>query len=102
MEEAVRVMQLKPLMRTAIRLVKGLEINQTADRFDLAVFSIISWFKANTPPPPSPLCTQWLLLVSSQSGSGDVGCVCGRGGGGPLAKLMAICGVLFRVNGGVD
>jgi len=52
MEEAVRVMQLKPLMRTAIRLVKGLEINQTADRFDLAVFSIISWFKANTPPPP--------------------------------------------------
>jgi len=51
MEEAVRVMQLKPLMRTAIRLVKGLEINQTADRFDLAVFSIISWFKVRESYP---------------------------------------------------
>lgn len=45
MEEAIHLMHLSRLTRTAVKLIKGIQIVQTAEKFDLAVFSVISWFK---------------------------------------------------------
>ncbi|EFJ43590.1 hypothetical protein VOLCADRAFT_96212 [Volvox carteri f. nagariensis] len=48
MDEATAVMRLNGLVRTAIRLIRGLEIDPEAlkaGRFDMAIFSVISFFK---------------------------------------------------------
>ncbi|KAG2424097.1 hypothetical protein HXX76_014772 [Chlamydomonas incerta] len=48
MDAAVGVMRLNGLVRTAIRLIRGLELDPAAlaaGRFDMAITSIIAWFK---------------------------------------------------------
>ncbi|KAG2428837.1 hypothetical protein HYH02_014249 [Chlamydomonas schloesseri] len=48
MDAAVAAMRLNGLVRTAIRLIRGLELDPAAlaaGRFDMAIFSIIAWFK---------------------------------------------------------
>jgi hypothetical protein len=39
-------MNLNALVRTAVRLIKGIELDVTGGRFNMAVFSAIGWFKA--------------------------------------------------------
>ncbi|KXZ43287.1 hypothetical protein GPECTOR_95g676 [Gonium pectorale] len=48
MDEALSAMRLNGLVRTAVRLIRGTEVDGAAlaaGRFDMAVFSVISWFK---------------------------------------------------------
>ena len=46
----MQLMQVNRLIRSAIRLVKGTELRQTADSFEIAVLSGILWFKASASP----------------------------------------------------
>ena len=50
MEPTMQLMQVNRLIRSAIRLVKGTELRQTADSFEIAVLSGILWFKASASP----------------------------------------------------
>ena len=58
MDEACSVMRLNGLVRTAVRLIRGVELSGLEQRrFDMAVFSIIAWFKVcarSSFPPPTP------------------------------------------------
>ncbi|GFR41900.1 hypothetical protein Agub_g2690 [Astrephomene gubernaculifera] len=46
LDEAMDAMQLGGLTRTAVRLVRGLELDvRGGSRFELAVFSVVPWFK---------------------------------------------------------
>lgn len=45
MDEAIRVMQLNGLIKIAVSLVRGLELKVGDEFFDMAVFSVVSWFK---------------------------------------------------------
>ena len=45
MEELLHVMQVNRLIRAAVGLVKGVELQQTGDSFQIAVLSGILWFK---------------------------------------------------------
>jgi hypothetical protein len=45
MEGACNIMQLNGLMRTAVKMVKGVKLTLNEEEFDVAVFSVISWFK---------------------------------------------------------
>jgi hypothetical protein len=45
MEPAMAIMHLNPLMRTAIRRMKGMRIVQTTDEFEMQILSGILWFK---------------------------------------------------------
>ncbi|PNW87780.1 hypothetical protein CHLRE_01g001950v5 [Chlamydomonas reinhardtii] len=54
MDAAVAAMRLNGLVRTAIRLIRGLELDPAAlaaGRFDMAIFSIIAWFKVRESYP---------------------------------------------------
>lgn len=53
MEPAVQLMQLGRLVRSAVRLVKGIRIRIVDDSFEMAVFSAIPWFKVGTLLGPS-------------------------------------------------
>lgn len=50
MEPAMDLMCLNGLIRKAINLVKGVDISITEDLFEMAVTSIIPWFKVSIPP----------------------------------------------------
>jgi hypothetical protein len=48
MDEATAVMRLNGIVRTAVRLIRGLEIDLEAlkgGRFNMAIFSVIAFFK---------------------------------------------------------
>ena len=45
MEETLTVMKVNRLIRGAVGLVKGTELRQTQDSFQIAVLSGILWFK---------------------------------------------------------
>lgn len=45
MAEAIQLAQLNRLTRTAVKLIKGVQILQTDQDFEFAVFSVIGWFK---------------------------------------------------------
>ncbi|MEW5305062.1 MAG: hypothetical protein WDW36_007626 [Sanguina aurantia] len=45
MEEAFKVMHLNGLIKMAVKLVRGLELEIGEDYFDMAVCSVVSWFK---------------------------------------------------------
>lgn len=47
MEEAFKVMHLNRLIRMAVNLVRGLELEIGEDYFDMAVCSVVSWFKVS-------------------------------------------------------
>lgn len=45
MDEAIALMALGGVMRQAIRLIRGVQIKQDQQQFEMAVFSVLSWFK---------------------------------------------------------
>lgn len=45
MEEAIALLRLNGIVRTAIRLIKGIKLTIGGGQFEMAVFSFISWFK---------------------------------------------------------
>eukprot|EP00879_Flechtneria_rotunda_P017482 GHRR01018330.1.p1 GENE.GHRR01018330.1~~GHRR01018330.1.p1 ORF type:complete len:164 (+),score=27.51 GHRR01018330.1:115-606(+) len=45
MEPAMTLMRLNGVVRTAVKLVKGVKLHLTEESFVFAVFSVISWFK---------------------------------------------------------
>lgn len=45
MENALDLMQLGRLVRSAVKLVKGIAIQVDDDSFEMAVYSSIPWFK---------------------------------------------------------
>eukprot|EP00775_Hariotina_reticulata_P006666 gene6666-6890_t len=47
MSEAIALMGLGGLIRTAIKLVRGVKIQQDEHSFNMAVFSVFSWFKVS-------------------------------------------------------
>lgn len=47
MEEAFKVMHLNGLIKMAVKLVRGLELEIGEDHFDMAVCSVVSWFKVS-------------------------------------------------------
>lgn len=49
MEPILHAMQVNRLIRGAVRLVKGMELKQDGDAFQIAVLSGILWFKVNAP-----------------------------------------------------
>ena len=48
MEKALQAMRLRKLVRSAIKMVKGVRIRLYDDKFEMAVFSAIPWFKVCT------------------------------------------------------
>ena len=46
MEPTLQLMQVNRLIRTAVRLVKGMELRQAGNAFEIIVLSGILWFKA--------------------------------------------------------
>lgn len=46
MEPTLQLMQVNRLIRTAVRLVKGMELRQAGNSFEMIVLSGILWFKA--------------------------------------------------------
>lgn len=51
MAEAIQLAQLNRLTRTAVKLIKGVQILQTDQDFEFAVFSVIGWFKVKETYP---------------------------------------------------
>ncbi len=49
MEPAMDLMRLNGLIRRAINLVKGVDVTITEDTFEMAITSIIPWFKVLFP-----------------------------------------------------
>lgn len=45
MNDAIALMGLSALMRQAMKLIRGVQIQQDDSTFTFAVFSLISWFK---------------------------------------------------------
>jgi hypothetical protein len=45
MDRALALMGLGGVMRQAIRLIKGVQISQDQQAFEMAVFSVFAWFK---------------------------------------------------------
>ncbi len=45
MEPTLKLMQVNRLIRTAVKLVKGIELRQTGNSFEMIVLSGILWFK---------------------------------------------------------
>ncbi|GFR44808.1 hypothetical protein Agub_g6144 [Astrephomene gubernaculifera] len=45
MDEAIAAMRLNGLVRSAVRLIRGLELDVRGGRFNMAIFSVIAWFK---------------------------------------------------------
>ena len=43
----MQLMQVNRLIRSAVRLVRGTELRQTANSFEIAVLSGILWFKVS-------------------------------------------------------
>lgn len=43
----MNVMQVNRLIRTAVRIVKGVELRQTGSSFEIIVLSGILWFKVS-------------------------------------------------------
>ena len=48
MAEAIKLAELNRLTRTAVKLIKGVQILQTNEDFEFAVFSVIGWFKVSS------------------------------------------------------
>ena len=61
MAEAMELARLSRITRTAVRLIKGIQIVQSPESFDMTVYSVIGWFKVPSflppflPPRPSPV-----------------------------------------------
>ena len=47
MAPVIEEMKLNGFVRTAIRLVRGVEIKHNEDVFEFGVFSVIKWFKVS-------------------------------------------------------
>ena len=45
MEPTLKLMHVNRLIRTAVKLVKGIELQQTGNSFEMIVLSGILWFK---------------------------------------------------------
>ena len=45
MAEVMEMVNLNRLVRTAIKLIRGVQIVQTPEIFEFAIFSLIGWFK---------------------------------------------------------
>jgi len=45
MDAAMRLIHLNPLMRQAVKLIRGVQLGIEEERLRFAVFSAISWFK---------------------------------------------------------
>lgn len=48
MEAAIKLIELNGVIRTAIRMIRGVELKLTDSTFEFAVFSIFPWFKVST------------------------------------------------------
>lgn len=48
MEPTMKLMQVNRLIRTAVKLVKGIELRQTGNSFEMIVLSGILWFKVGS------------------------------------------------------
>ncbi len=84
MEPALRMMRMNGIMRTAIRLIKGVRIRLERDSFELAVFSVFAWFKVrgmahqSAPPRCMPAVRKLKLqgpCCACSLDGGHVGCV---------------------------
>ncbi|KAG2484641.1 hypothetical protein HYH03_016594 [Edaphochlamys debaryana] len=53
MRQAMDIMHLSGIVRQAVKLVRGVRIDQTPEEFNFAVFSFISWFKVKEVYPMS-------------------------------------------------
>jgi hypothetical protein len=49
MDRAIALLRLGGIMRQAIRLIKGIQIKQDQQAFEMAVFSVFAWFKVGGP-----------------------------------------------------
>ena len=59
MEPTMSLMQVNRLIRTAVRLVKGMELRQSGNSFEIIVLSGILWFKVHCTLcklQPAPAC----------------------------------------------
>ncbi len=54
MTQAMDIMGLGGIMRQAIHLVRSVQIKQDQQQFELAVFSVIPWFKVSCQDTNSP------------------------------------------------
>jgi hypothetical protein len=45
MDRAIALMGLGGIMRQAIRMIRGIQIKQDQQAFEMAVFSVFAWFK---------------------------------------------------------
>ncbi|KAI8469874.1 MAG: hypothetical protein J3K34DRAFT_269105 [Monoraphidium minutum] len=53
MDEAIQLMALSGLMRQAIKLIRGVQIQQDSDKFVFSVLSVFTWFKVTETYPLS-------------------------------------------------
>lgn len=47
MAKAIELAELNRITRTAVKLIRGIQIIDTNSSFEMAVFSVIGWFKAS-------------------------------------------------------
>lgn len=65
MADAIALAQLNRITRAAVKLIKGIQIVDTEEYFEMAVFSVIAWFKAGSPPAVAR--TRWRSLCGRMS-----------------------------------
>ncbi len=63
MDDAIKLMGLGGLIRTAIKLIRGVQIKQDEENFTMAVFSVFSWFKVGPRQPCGCLVLQCCCLL---------------------------------------
>lgn len=56
MGPAIQLAELNRLTRTAVKLIKGIQIIDSEATFEMAVFSVIGWFKATPSIVLLPKC----------------------------------------------
>lgn len=55
-ENAMTVMQINPILKTAMRQLKGIRLQQTDEEVELVLLSRFSWFKVATYAQPEAPC----------------------------------------------
>ena len=66
MEPTLQVMKVNRLIRSAVGLVKGTQLRQSEDSFEIVVLSGILWFKVSLQLFPYNRCTSQALLPMHQ------------------------------------
>lgn len=84
MDAAMDLVALNPIVRRAVRLVNGLELEISDTEFRMAVLCAIPWFKVRAIPkrgqPLAPTTGRCSPPAGDWGGIGRAACACGNGG----------------------